>query len=1048
MGAAVGFGSSLARTVAFAVAYLGATYAGRLTVMDATNLSLVWPAAGVSAVWAVVQFRSRWRTLDVVALSGVTIVVNLVTGAPAVLAGWFVAANLLQAWIFARLCHRWLPDAWGGVHVQPLSRLTELWRLVAAAFLATAGGALVGPTGLWLTSGTYSWAATAVWLTRNTVSILLIGAATVLVGKALQTWWSASPRVSWHARWAGLPARRRAEYVSLTVLSIAVYGVVFGLDHRLPLAFLVIALTMWAGLRLNTTFVVLHDLVFGSVTVVFTLHGTGVFAQIASHPARAMVAQLFVGMIAVAGLALALGRDDRAALLASLTAAERSAARQARMMGAIIDAMSEGLTVVDSQGRFLLRNPAVRRLMRGVVSDSDTMAKPEYYGLFHPDGRPLQPDEMPYRRALAGTDVRDMDILIRNPGLPDGRVLSVSAVALPEEDGGRYAVSVFHDVTAERRHRDELAAFAGAVAHDLQNPLATVEGWSEALAEIIGEVPEHAARAELADAVVRIRRASARMRNMINDLLEYTTARDATLSPTMVDLGDLVDDIAMARIDQAQSNGAPIPAFVVGELHPAYADPVLIRQLLENLLGNAIKYTARGTAARIAVATEVVDEMVTVTIDDNGIGIPEGQHEAVFDNFHRAHRGAGHSGTGLGLGICKRIVERHGGTIRATGNPAGSGTRLVLTLPATPDALAARQHSDPVTEADQAGPAPVGAAPPADLSAGETDEPSLRPAATFEHAARLILDYLHDRIPLAFWAVTRVENGRQTYLYLDADNGYGLHQGESHPWQDSFCMHMAAGQAPSVARDAQQVPVYAAAGVNQLIDIGTYAGAAITEPDGTLFGAICGLDPQTHTGDPRMTDAEPLLALLGRLLTVALAADRARDRSANAMLHQQLSAETDALTGLPNRRAWQRLIEQAETRFARLADPTVIAVLDLDGLKMINDSQGHGAGDTYLIVAAAAMHRALRDTDVVARLGGDEFGFLLHKCTEDDAPAVVARISAELGKAGVRASIGWHAVTGAESFAATVEKADAAMYATKLKNRGPRQASVTAPGAA
>lgn len=1031
------FASSLARTLGFTAVYVCATYAGRLTVMDETNLSLVWPAAGVSAVWAVVQFRSRWRALDAVALGAVTIVVNMMTGASVTLALWFVAANLLQASVFAWLCHRWLPGSWGGVQVQPLGRLIELWRLAAAAFVGTACGAMVGPTGLWVESGTYSWPATAVWLTRNTVSILLIGAASVRVGKALQTLWSASPRVGLRARWATVPRRRRLEYLALCALSVVVYTAVFGLSHRLPLAFVVIALTMWAGLRLHTTFVVLHDLVFGAATVLFTLHGTGVFAQIPSHPVRALVAQAFVGMIAVTGLALALGRDERDALLARLSGAERSAARQAKMMTTIIDSMAEGLTVVDSRGRFLLRNPAVRRLMGGVISSSEVMAKPDFYGLFHPDGRPLTLEEMPYRRALLGTDVRGMDILVRNPGQPDGRILSVSSTALPDEDGDRYAVSMFHDVTAERRHRQELALFAGAVAHDLQNPLTTVEGWSEALAEMIDEAPERLDPAEQADAVLRIRRAAARMRNLINDLLAYTTARDAALSPTMVDLDELVNDIAIARIDQAQSNDAPVPTFIVGQMLPVYADPVLIRQLLENLFGNAIKYTAPGVVPRITIGTEAQDGLVTVTIDDNGIGIPHGQQEAVFDNFHRAHRTAGYSGTGLGLGICKRIVERHGGTIRAADNPAGSGARLVLSLPSGPNVVLPPHPGEPITE--PVTPAATGAeaaAAPTTTTHGEADGQPLAPAATFEHVAHLILEYLHDRMPLAFWAVTRVENGRQMYLYLDADNGYGLRQGQSHPWQDSFCVHMAAGRAPTVARDAQQVPAYAQAGVNQLIDIGTYAGAVITEPDGTLFGAICGLDPQTHNDDPRMVNAEPLLALLGRLLTAALAADRAQDRSTNALLRRQLSGtEIDALTGLPNRHAWQRLIRQAQARYERLADPTVIAVLDLDRLKAVNDSQGHAAGDACLMTAATAIQRGLRDTDIVARIGGDEFGLLLGRCTTDDAPTVVARIEAELDAAGISGSIGWTAVTAAEDFAAAVERSDAAMYATKLDRR-------------
>ena len=1025
------FGSSLRRTVLFTAAYVVATFAGRLTVLDETNLSLVWPAAGVSAVWFLLQYESRWRALDVLALVAVTVVVNMATGAPATLVPWFALANVAQAGVFARLFRRWLPRLWGGGGDQPLARPGDLWRLTAAALLSTAVGALLGPTGVWVVNGVYSWPATAVWLTRNTVSILLIGAAGVRIGAAVHAYLARSPRGGLRAAWSAVPLCRRLEYAAVVVLSASAYCAVFGLDHRLPLAFTVMTLTVWAGSRLHTTFVVLHDLTFGSVAVLFTLHGSGVFAHIASHSTRALVAQAFVGVIAVVGLALALGRDERAALVDRLRTAEHAAARQARTMTTIVDSMAEGLTVLDGQGRFVLRNPAVRRLLGNVVSTSDRMGGPDFYGLFHPDGRPLTPDEMPYRRALAGTDVRNMDILVRNPGVPDGRILNVSSTALPDDEGTRYAVTVFHDVTAERRHRTELAAFAGVVAHDLLNPLSTVEGWSESLADTVAEAPRGPVTDEMTDATRRIRRAAARMRNMINDLLEYTTARDAAVAPTMVRLGDVVNDIAIARIDQAQSNGTPVPAFRIGELDAAYADPVLIRQLLENLISNAIKYTAPGVVPQITIATERAGREVTVTIDDNGIGIPEGQHETVFENFHRAHRAAGYTGTGLGLSICRRIVERHGGRIRAAPGPDGHGTRLLFTLPADADAAAAvtPPADEPAGPVAPVAPGLVAATMPA------AGPPAPASPAAFEHAPPLVLTYLKEQMPLTLWAVTRVENGRQTYLYLDADNGYGLRQGQSHPWRDSFCIHMVAGRAPQVALDAQQVPAYAEAGVNALLDIGTYAGAAITEPDGSLFGAVCGLDPQAHTDDPRMNAAEPLLIMLGKLLTTALAADRAQDRSTNALLREQLSADTDTLTGLPNRRAWQRRVEQAEARYRRLADPTVIAVLDLDGLKAVNDSRGHAAGDAYLVAAATAMRHGLRESDVVARLGGDEFGFLLQNCTEQDAPVVVDRIRTELAAAGVEASVGWSAVTPADGFAAALERADAAMYAAKEDHR-------------
>jgi signal transduction histidine kinase len=110
---------------------------------------------------------------------------------------------------------------------------------------------------------------------------------------------------------------------------------------------------------------------------------------------------------------------------------------------------------------------------------------------------------------------------------------------------------------------------------------------------------------------------------------------------------------------------------------------VLVRQLLDNLIGNAVKYTAPGAAPEITITSApTADGRIRVEVTDRGIGIPPGQHEAIFGNFHRAHRGEAYTGTGLGLTICERIVERHGGTIVATDNPAGPGTRVSFTLPA------------------------------------------------------------------------------------------------------------------------------------------------------------------------------------------------------------------------------------------------------------------------------------------------------------------------------------------------------------------------------
>ncbi|WP_229073714.1 ATP-binding protein [Actinoplanes sp. DH11] len=679
---------SLAHTGLWAVAYTAATVAGRATVMDDANLSLVWPAAGIAVLWFSRQRRSPLFWLDVTALAVITVVVNTATRATPALAVVYVAANLAQAMTFVHLIRRWRPGLWGAGGSGQLRSPPDLWALLAAAFAATAVGAAVGPTTVWLMTGEYSWASTSVWLSRNTASILLVGAAGFVVGPLLSrgdAGWRAA------ARQIGTARRRTvAEYVALVACSTGAYLAGFAYSHGLPLAFLLIGVTVWAGARLCTSFVALHNLTAGVIVVLFTLHGTGPFAEIGNLATRAVVAQLFVTLTAVIGLSLALGRDERAALLAELAAdkaelaAQREQASQrAELLRAIIDSTADGLAVLDPTGRVTLRNPAAIRLLGGQVTPPGEPIRAAHYGFCHLDGTPLTDAEMPHARALAGEDLKDEDFLIRNPGVPEGRVLSVRATTLLDGAGERSAVVLFHDVTAERRHRDELTNFAGVVAHDLLNPVTTIEGFSDFAGEALAALPDGPEVAEARDGLARVHRAAVRMRLLIDGLLAYTTARDATVATVPVNLGQLVTEVTVARLDAAIAAGRPVPRFIVGDLPPVRADPMLIRQLLDNLIGNAVKYIAPDVTPELTVTAEPADDLVRIRIADNGIGIPAGQHEAIFGNFHRAHGTAKYAGTGLGLAICKRIVERHGGTIEAADNPAG-GSVFTFTLPPVP----------------------------------------------------------------------------------------------------------------------------------------------------------------------------------------------------------------------------------------------------------------------------------------------------------------------------------------------------------------------------
>jgi diguanylate cyclase (GGDEF)-like protein len=247
---------------------------------------------------------------------------------------------------------------------------------------------------------------------------------------------------------------------------------------------------------------------------------------------------------------------------------------------------------------------------------------------------------------------------------------------------------------------------------------------------------------------------------------------------------------------------------------------------------------------------------------------------------------------------------------------------------------------------------------------------------------------------------------------------------------------MAAGRTPAVAPDAQEVPLYAAAGVNGRYAIGAFAGTPIADVDGGLFGTICGLDPKPQA--TALAEVEPLLLLLSRMLTVALVADRQTQDSAREALEARLTADVDALTGAFTRRAWNRILGAADQAFRQLGDPTAIVVVDLDELKRTNDSFGHSAGDELLKRAATAVASAVRSGDPVARLGGDEFGVLLRSCTQSAAKDRAEAIRASLRDAGVAASVGVASATAGSTLYAAQDAADRAMYDVKHRQSRSR----------
>ncbi len=304
---------------------------------------------------------------------------------------------------------------------------------------------------------------------------------------------------------------------------------------------------------------------------------------------------------------------------------------------------------------------------------------------------------------------REQAVLLQR--LNDGRVIAV--MHQPMAGGG--SVATYEDVTqavrAEEALRDyaarlersnrELQDFASIASHDLQEPLRKIEAFGSRLVDRCAADLGEAGRLY----VERMQGAAGRMRALINDLLTYSsvTTEARPFVPTDLGLvvGEVVSDLQVA-IEQVAGR------VEVGRLPEIEADPTQMRQLLQNLLSNAFKFHRPGVPPVVRVSGRLSPggrrrtarpATCEVTIADNGIGFEPGDGDRIFGIFQRLHGRGDYAGTGIGLATCRKILERHGGTISASGKP-GRGATFVFTLPV------AQRHKPPAP-GDGAGPVTV-----------------------------------------------------------------------------------------------------------------------------------------------------------------------------------------------------------------------------------------------------------------------------------------------------------------------------------------------------
>ncbi|GAA1961771.1 sensor histidine kinase [Agromyces allii] len=386
------------------------------------------------------------------------------------------------------------------------------------------------------------------------------------------------------------------------------------------------------------------------------------------------IALLFVATSAV--LSNRRAAAQRVLLRSQATQLERAlrrASRQEALIADVLNAVEFGVVRLDRDGRGAIMNAAYARLYGLEIGRPDDAR----HGMAFAEDRAtaLEPGELPFNRAADGEEFDDVITWIPTERQELAAVAATARRLYDVDNEPDGSVLVVRDVTAELRAiraRDDLVA---SVSHELRTPMTSVLGYIE-LSLDDPELPASVRRN-----LEIMERNGERMLELIASILQ--SARQVDAPPLLqfddADLGAIVRDSVESLRPRSDERGITVN-ITSAECVIVRADPFRIRQVVDNLLSNAIKYNDEGGEVSIGVTAD--ESTAWIVVRDSGIGIAEAEMPKIFDRFFRSEsvrKGSVH-GSGLGLGIARDFVERHGGrlTIEST---QGVGTTVIVTLP-------------------------------------------------------------------------------------------------------------------------------------------------------------------------------------------------------------------------------------------------------------------------------------------------------------------------------------------------------------------------------
>jgi PAS domain S-box-containing protein len=351
------------------------------------------------------------------------------------------------------------------------------------------------------------------------------------------------------------------------------------------------------------------------------------------------------------------------------------------MLQSVLDSMGEGLIAADREGHFLIWNDSAKKLMGREAEDLPTREWTPFYRVFLPDGiTPYPPDRLPLVRGLHGESVR-VELMVENPERPGGVFLEVTARPLKDNLGG--AVAVLHDITehkaAEREIQElnqslearviertaelnaankELEAFTYSVSHDLRAPLRHMSGFTAILMERFhSSMPDDAQ-----ELLLLVSQGAKRMGQLVDELLKLARLGRQELAVEFTAMNSLVEDVIAMLSPETEGR---MVEWTIGELPFVECDPILVRQVLQNLICNALKYSRPRSPAKIEIGQTEKDGQTVFFVKDNGVGFDMRYSDQLFGVFKRLHVDEEFEGTGIGLATVDRIVQKHGGRIWA-----------------------------------------------------------------------------------------------------------------------------------------------------------------------------------------------------------------------------------------------------------------------------------------------------------------------------------------------------------------------------------------------